>query len=303
MDVHNFDYRLASLGWNERMLETAVKPYRRFLRFSVRALLLFVLLAGVALAWGIYEARKQGIAVRALEKVGCEVDCGPRRLNQPMTPIEQLRHLIGEENPWNGTEMWANIRTKKRQLADADLIHLRALPDLKVLHLAKTQVTDVGLANLRGLTQLEIIDLSDDAVTDASLGNLAGLKNVVTVGIGGTGVTDAGLMQLRGLSNISGLNLNRTAVTDAGLAHIEPLTRLEALNLNSTQITDAGLVYLKGMTRLVYLDLGRTRITDAGLVHLKRLPLRDLILSETQVTAAGKRELRKTLGRKCMIAR
>ena len=50
------------------MPDPSPNPRRRFLRFSLRGLMLVVLVISAALAWAIHEARKQGIAVRALEK-------------------------------------------------------------------------------------------------------------------------------------------------------------------------------------------------------------------------------------------
>lgn len=282
------------------MPEAPGKPGRRFLRFSLRAFLLFVLLFGVGLGWAIHEARKQGIAVRALAEVGCLVDCNPP-LNRPATLLERLRQLIGEENPWNATEIHANIRPKTRQVADVDLVHLRALPHIRVLLLGKTQVTDVGLANVQGLNQLESLGLTDNAVTDAGLANCEGLRKLRALHIDGTGVTDSGLIHLRGLSKLFVLNLGGTAVTDVGLAHIEGLTGLEYLHLDRTPITDAGLVYLEGMIHLRYLDLGSTSITEAGLVHLKAPQLRDLNLYNTRVSNAVIRELRRALGPRCRI--
>lgn len=56
---------------------------------------LLVLGAGVSLGWVTYEARKQGNAVAALEKLGCRIDYSDAK--SPTTLLEHLRRLAVEE--------------------------------------------------------------------------------------------------------------------------------------------------------------------------------------------------------------
>ena len=50
------------------------KPKRRWLQFSVRGLLLLMLVVAVPLGWAMDKVRHQRDAVSALEKMGCDVE-------------------------------------------------------------------------------------------------------------------------------------------------------------------------------------------------------------------------------------
>jgi hypothetical protein len=47
--------------------------WRRYLRFSVRALIVLVLVVGGGLGWTVRSARDQFAAVKAIEAAGCNV--------------------------------------------------------------------------------------------------------------------------------------------------------------------------------------------------------------------------------------
>jgi hypothetical protein len=53
--------------------ETASRPWRRFLRFSVRGLIVLVLVIGVGLGWIVRSAYIQRDAVAAVKKAGGSV--------------------------------------------------------------------------------------------------------------------------------------------------------------------------------------------------------------------------------------
>ena len=59
------------------------KPLRRFLGFSLKGLLAFVLVIAVLLGLSVHEAKKQGIAVKELEKMGCMVEYDLGRGRRP----------------------------------------------------------------------------------------------------------------------------------------------------------------------------------------------------------------------------
>jgi hypothetical protein len=86
-------------------------------------------------------------------------------------------------------------------------------------------------------------------------------------------------------------------ITDASLRDLVPCRRLRQLTAYGCSITDDGLSYLVGHRNLRVLHLdGCSQITDAGVVHLVQISsLRELSLSETQVTQRGIEALRKAL--------
>jgi hypothetical protein len=153
---------------------------------------------------------------------------------------------------------------------DDALAHLRDLPDVHVLVLARSQVTDAGLAQLAGLASLRTLVLNQTNVTDKGVAELKGLTELRELALDETPVTDAGLEHLQGLTGLQFVSLKGTAVTSAGLAHLKGLTRLESLVLDETKVTDAGLVHLQGLTSLQLLLVRSTAVTKSGIAQLKR---------------------------------
>ena len=209
------------------------------------------------LAWNIHEARKQRIAVAALEEAGCDVEY---RVNGALSFRELLRMLIGEEQ----ARTVCVVSCRKAHFCDADLAHLEGLTDVNGVFLDETKVTDAGLVHLKCLAQLGALYLSDTQVTDAGLLNLGGLIQLHILELGGTQVTDAGVAYLRPLTNLRVLGLGGTHVTDGGLINLQGLTRLESLWLGGTSVTDAGLTQLRGLSQLRRLVLNGTQVTYVG---------------------------------------
>jgi hypothetical protein len=214
-------------------------PRRHWFRFSLRAMLLLVLAGGVAIGWTMHKVREQGRAVSALEKLGCRVFYVG---GESPDLLERLKSLLDAGEPRNATSLMAS----QSYVTDADLLSLKALPQLTDVRLGGTDVTDAGITHLAGLARLTSLDLSR------------------------TRVTDAGLAHLRDLNELEWLRMDGTQVTDAGLAHLQRFSQLRLLDLYLTRVTDAGLVHLGWFSRLQSLNLKRTRVTDAGVQELKQ---------------------------------
>jgi Leucine-rich repeat (LRR) protein len=171
------------------------KSRRRWLRFSLRTLLVFVLVLSVPLgwfAWRLDKARRQREVVEAILKAGGSVvydyqldKDGRPNGGEPMTPA-WLRKSLGDD--FFREVMWVNF-------------HL-------------TQVTDAGLEYIKGLNNLEELDLGNTQVTDAGLEHFKGLNSLEGLWLDNTQVTDAGLKHLKGMTNLRELYLNDTQVTD-----------------------------------------------------------------------------------------
>jgi Leucine-rich repeat (LRR) protein len=267
------------------------KPKRRWLQFSLRTLLVLMLVCGCALGWLRHEvqrARAQREAAKPLEELGGDVV-----YNRVGGPVAYwLGQLLGEDLDFEPTM----VSLDGTPVTDAGLTHLKGLPQLRTLILSHSKITDAGLKHLRGLTRLERLYLRDPQFTDAGLENLQGLTQLTVLDLSSTPVTDAGLMHLKGLPQLRTLILSHSKITDAGLVHLKGLPQLQTLILNHSEVTDAGLEHLQGLTQLTVLGLSSTQITDAGLEHLQGLKqLRWLYLGRTQVTDAGVYELKMAL--------
>jgi Leucine-rich repeat (LRR) protein len=174
------------------------------------------------------------------------------------------------------------------KVSDAEVVHLKGLPNLTGLNLSHTQVSDTGLAHLKGLTRLMRLELHAVQVSDAGLAHLKGLTRLQVLALSGHGVSDAGLAYLKGHTNLTLLYLYNTQVSDAGVALLKGFTRLTQLGLSSPRVSDAGLANLKELPNLKGLGLGCTKVSDAGLAHLKGLTsLTHLSLYNTPVSDTG----------------
>jgi len=304
------------------MLRLAWK--RRWLQFSLRTLLLVVLVASLGLSWlavSMQRAKRQADALAAVRQTGAAIwfahelkpSGGIAPGAEPPGP-RWLRRLLGDD-------LFIRVHSidfKDVSVDDAGLEPLGRIFSLERLFLRDAHVTDAGLVHLAPLTGLKGLELNspfailiDDRkprvivevrkpkdrgppITDAGLELLRNMKRLEVLRLRGTNVTDSVLKHLKGMPKLRTLDLGATRVTDAALETIADLTNLEELGLDFTQVTDAGLPHLAKLTKLRSLHLNGTQVTDAGMEHLGRLAsLEFLSLFGTSVTDAGLRSLRE----------
>ncbi len=163
------------------MATFSAKP--RYVRFSLRAILLAMLLAGIVFGW-IQRSRQQRESIRQIRAsnptaallYNFEVDASGA-LKQQGTPPgpDWLRERLGVDylSSIVGVDMFYPT--------DADVAILGRFPRLRRLHLERSiDLTDKGLEHLVKLTSLKLLVLGEaDQVTDAGLQQLAALKNLV----------------------------------------------------------------------------------------------------------------------------
>jgi Leucine-rich repeat (LRR) protein len=309
--------------------EPVSQPWRRYLRFSVRGLIVLVLVIAAGMGWIVRQARLQREAVAAIIKAGgsayyeSDFNTGSSR-DQPSEWKKWLEECIGIDYVDHVVNIDLSSRVNKadwRQAAnrlgdlgqlrwlslmgssvdDDVLAHLDGMQHLEVLLLQFTGITDAGLAHLGNLTNLESVLISGDrnargGITDGGLAHLTGLSKLSKLSLHAVQVSDAGLPHLQRLTNLSELDLSGTMVSDRGLAHLKGLTKLSSLRLRGTRVTNAGLVHLKGLTNLSHLDLVRTRVSDGGLAHLRGLTkLKRLVLPYDRVTEGAMKMLNQAL--------
>jgi internalin A len=249
-------------------------PLRRYLRLSVRSLIVLVLMAGAWLGWLVRGARVQRNAVAAIEKAGGRVMYDWQWRDGTIVP---------NGKPW--LPQWF-----------VDHLGVDYFHDVsRVVFPAKA--SDAEMAHLGNLTRVDTLVLDPSNVSDRELAQLDRLKNLRWLTISTSiGSTDTRIMPLKVLTRLRGLNLDQTDVTDAGLKHLNHFTGLELLGLAGTEISDAGLANLGGLTALKHLFLDRTQVSDEGLVRLKPLTnLAQVQLKATKVTDAGVAELKKSV--------
>ena len=281
------------------------QSWLRHPRFSVRGLLMLVLLIGGCLGWIVRivrSAQTQREAVATVNEAGGDVlydwqfnDGKALYGREPWAP-DWLVNCLGPD--YFGHVTGVVFGSKPSLLSSSSrLVDLRTFPRLQLLIFDGPTPTDGALSQLKDVKSLQDLYISCTDLTDGQLAKLTELTSLESLEISSNKrLTDAGLASVKGMKRLSRLWLRGSRFTDAGLAHLSAMTNLSELYLDETQITDAGLVHLKGLTKLKKLNLSYTKVTDAGLVHLKGLTgLLELKLVDTRVTDAGVYELRSSV--------
>ena len=179
---------------------------RRRFRFSLRTLLIVVVLLSLPLGWfalKMREAARQRKAMEAIREAGGDV----------FYDYQLTGDLFFEENAEPHAPAWLRKLGGDGIFADIVCVHFSYRED----------VGDVVWEDLKGLTKLESLTLSGTQVSDAGLRNLKGLTRLEYLGLANTHVTDAGLENLKGLTILRQLDLSGTQVTDDGLLHLRGL--------------------------------------------------------------------------------
>ena len=210
----------------------------KWLRFSLRSMLIAFTIAAVWLGMTISRARRQERAVSRLERCGGYVAYDRPKSAEPHA-WERWRGMISKHHFESPIQVTLDV---PRRCSDW-LAAINALPTVRTLLLSGGSVTDQTLADLR-LTQIDALHLTASRVTDRGLAQLARFKRLRWLG------------------------LSESQITGDGCALLEPLSELEELDLYGTKITDDAVPHLKKLTRLRRLMIPRTGITDRGLEEL-----------------------------------
>jgi hypothetical protein len=180
------------------------KPNRRWYQFSLRTLLVFVLLASLGASWlavRLHHARRQRDAVIAIRAAGGTVGYDYEVDKTNMFIVQEAEPPAPPWLEWLfGDDFFADVvlvDVYEPDFGDADVEHLKDLTELRSLQLSSTQVTDAGLEHLKGLANLTDLRLHHTQVTDAGLEHLRGLTKLKALYIPFTRVTSKGVERLQ----------------------------------------------------------------------------------------------------------
>ena len=246
--------------------------FRRRFQFSMRSLLLLMVIVAIACSWPA-EAWKQRQLAEEIANAGGRVfydyqlDPSGRSMPTATPPGPPWLRKLGGDNLF-ATVTRLEVQNRS-ELGDTEMDAVRRFPQLQTLDLGWTKITDAGLAQLRGLAQLQELNLGGTKIGDAGLEHLQALGQLQILYLDGTKLSDAGLKNLAGLSRLQWLFLARTKIGDAGLRHLRGLTRLQGLDLGDAKVSAAGLEHLKGLTQLREIFLHGTKVTAAGAAELQ----------------------------------
>jgi len=225
------------------------RAWLRFLRLSLRGMIVVVLIVGGWLGWFIRGVRIERDAVAAIERSGGSVNYDWEWKKGDPIPDPTKRSWVREWLADRVMHAYFGHVIKVRQIAfgnvDVELAHIGRLGQLEELTLGGFAVTDAGLRHLKGLSKLRNLDLSGSEISNDGLENLKDLTSLRVLDLSHTWVTTAGLVQLRGLTNLERLDLSSCDLSDAGLVHLRGLLNLRMLGLEETKVTYAGVRELK----------------------------------------------------------
>jgi hypothetical protein len=239
------------------MPEPPSTPRRRWLRFSLRSLLLLVVLIAIPLAWKVNQVHNQRVVVAEIQRLKGRVAYDsfmewkgrPQILKGP----EWLRGLLSDDFFTDVTV----VQIGDPQVTDRTISQIATLPYLKWLSVRSNEISDDGLKYLAGKNTLEELHLHSSSITDKGLAQLVELKGLTRLESEVDHLSDSGLKQIAVLlRQLDSLKLAQTrGITDNGLKQLENLDNLRHLGLQDMLITDAGLVHLHGMENLKRLSL------------------------------------------------
>jgi hypothetical protein len=272
------------------MTESLSKPRLRSLRFSLRFLMLLVVVLAIPMAWKVNRAQNQRRVMAELGPLHPRVlyDYQTSRINgvvtastsaQPPGPA-WLRKFLGDEYFVDIFQLMID----GPGVNDKTLALISTLPRLESVGLTNTaEISDDGLIHLAGMQSLEFLTLFSDRITGKGIAHLAGPKRLKKLWVSGQ-VTDDYLQQVSKLENLELLHVYGVdQITDSGLAQVAKLTKLRSLNLGDGGWFDSGVQDCM-------------KVTDQGLENLHALKnLKDLELNTTEASRAGVEKLRNAL--------
>ncbi|MCY2995297.1 MAG: hypothetical protein NTY19_46660 [Planctomycetota bacterium] len=163
------------------------KRKRRWFQYSLRTLLLLMLLFGVGLGWFAREVRQS----RAYRQAVMAADIARMEAEKQRMAAEQQGMVAAV------AQMEAERAARKTVAEKAELEIQQLSGRVTGLDLSSTKVTDAGLIHLEGLTQLQTLNLGSTSITDAGLAHLKGLTKLQELDLSSTKVTDAGVAELK----------------------------------------------------------------------------------------------------------
>jgi hypothetical protein len=193
------------------------KSRRRWFQFTLRTLLVAVLVLSLPLSWVAMKRHRERRAVAEIRRLSGGVVYDYDYASSDWWGSARMPHFL-REFFFSGVYQ---IGFDPQTIDDDALRHVGVLTDVRVLALAGNQITDSGMEHLSHLTELQYLGLADTRVGDAGLEHLKGLASLGTLQLGRTQVTDAGLAHLKGLVSLYNLDLEGTQVSAEGVRKLQ----------------------------------------------------------------------------------
>jgi hypothetical protein len=293
--------------------EPAVReqPRRRFLRFSLKMLFVFVTLFCVWLGTFANSANRQKRAVEAIERSGGQFLYDyqrvptPKRLGRgqrfshrmhPPGP-NWLRRVLGDHYFISPLALTIG---RQNGIKDNCFVRLDALTSLETVMLYEVPLRDSDIKHLKRLRNLQSLTFNEGVLSGTNSPTrfefLSELTKLESLSLVDSKFGDRDARFLGDTVNLNTLFLYRSAIGDDGLAYFQNLKNLQMLGLSGTKVTDRGMAYIRNLPKLLYLALSDTEVSDRSIEVLTAMDsLRDVELYRTKVTQDGIRRLREAM--------
>jgi hypothetical protein len=224
---------------------------RRPLTFSLRTLLIVMVVASLALAFiahPLYQWRQQELLIKEIHK---------------RSPSRTIEYGNGSKK-----SAWVEVLTIS-QASDVWLLREHKLPmfsGLTYLHLCESKTVNRDLANLAGCNRLRDLHLSGQQFTDEAIEHLRSLPRLQAISMDRCSLTRHGFKEISAMGNIKYINLFEMPVTDAEVAALSTIPNLRALSFYKAHTTDATVRLLAKQDKLIRLKFRHCPIEgDFGL--------------------------------------
>jgi hypothetical protein len=248
----------------------------RLFQFTLRELLLFVLLAAAACSWWRVNHNR-----RTREK-------------EIIARFAKRGSLVFCIDKYGGPEILE--KTLGRDLLDDFYAVAACRGDL--WDKQDYEETMSCIDNLPSLESVEFGDFGrkDAAVIDQWLSRMTTLKNLQTLNLSGSKLADSGVEIISRMSRLTELLISETSISNRGIQSLRSLSLLETLRVDHTSIDDGAGDTLSQLKNLTDLDVSSTKLTDKSVVRLGKLSkLKQLDISYTDITRKGVQELQSLL--------
>ena len=297
------------------------KPRRRWLRFTLRGFMIFVLLVCVWLARVVNQVHLQRQIWAELERSGgsphFETDLdengreveNPNELDEDPGLLDQLLGgLLGEvyyfpiagadfpDSPPTTEALDLLARLPKVSALSfratgiriANLKKIKRLPGLRSLGIS--EANDAILKEISDLSDLRCLYVAGPELTNSGIRHIGRLKNLRELAIGGDNLTGVAFRSLVALKNLQDLHVSSTTLTRADLMDIARLKNLRGLSLEGFT-ADPDLAPLESLHNLRRLELRDHNVRWASLLPLRKsLPDLETITHRSNGRSVERRE-------------
>ena len=283
----------------ERLDESVVKrPKRRWFQFSLRTLLLMMLVAMPTFSGLAWQLKRRSESKQAWQRIAdeeeLEISFSGVHQRNCWGPKKSLREQWLEEWLWVTFPVPTGASLSFSEEPQAAIQILATYPDLKELDFSHLEnLTDEAIYSIPKLPSLTQLKIENCPLTGVSLGHLAtACPKLETLILNEVPLTPEGLQEIGTIHSLKSLTLDESGVTSDGLGYLNDLTQLQEISFYGAFINDLGLEHLSKHPHLENLSLQRTAITDAGMTHVSVLQeLKSVNLEDTLITDQGLQQL------------